>query len=219
MEPDRHDDASLRAGAVVSVDAPPGRVALSECTARAPYCGCTDGTAECATHGWGRTGPAVCEAPRRMATTTRSTLRAGAQPAPQEGGTSRPSSAHDAAAYRAAGQRCWACNAPDSEPVRLQRRVGTRWVSETTLQLCTACLTALRTPRLVRQLGLRGARTVVPASPVLAEATPVERAVPPPTRPTSRRPSRCSRAPDARWRAGGVGRPCSGRPARAGEAC
>ena len=92
---------------------------------------------------------------------------------------SRPSSAHDAAAYRAAGQRCWACNAPDSEPVRLQRRVGGRWVSETTLQLCTACLTALRTPRLVRQLHLGGARTVVPASPALAAATPVERAVPP----------------------------------------
>ncbi len=114
-----------------------------------------------------------------MATTTRGTLRAGAQPAPQEGGTSRPSSAHDTAAYRAAGQRCWACNAPDSEPVRLQRRAGARWVSETTLQLCTACLTALRTPRLVRQLGLGRARTVPPASPVLAEPTPVERAVPP----------------------------------------
>jgi len=116
-----------------------------------------------------------------MATTTRSTLRAGAHPAPPEGGASRASSAHDAAAYRAAGQRCWACNAPDSEPVRLQRRAGGggRWVSETTLQLCTACLTALRTPRLVRQLGLGGARTVVPANPVRAEATPVERAVPP----------------------------------------
>jgi hypothetical protein len=114
-----------------------------------------------------------------MATTTRGTLRAGAHPAPPEGGASRASSAHDAAAYRAAGQRCWACNAPDSEPVRLQRRVGGRWVSETTLQLCTACLTALRTPRLVRQLNLGGARTVVPASPALAAATPVERAVPP----------------------------------------
>jgi hypothetical protein len=113
-----------------------------------------------------------------MAPTTRSTLRAGALPAPPEGGTSRPSSAHDAAAYRAAGQRCWACNAPDSEPVRLQRRAGARWVSETTLQLCTACLTALRTPRLVRQLGLGRARTVPPASPVLAEPTPAERAVP-----------------------------------------
>jgi hypothetical protein len=48
--------------------------------------------------------------------------------------------------------------------VRLQRRVGKRWVADATVQLCTACLTALRTPRLVRQLGL-GHWTAAPSSP------------------------------------------------------
>ena len=86
---------------------------------------------------------------------TRVTAPPGARPAPSGAGASRAPDAQTAEAYRrAAGQRCWACNAPDSEPVRLQRRMGERWVADTTLQLCTACLTALRTPRLVRQLGL-----------------------------------------------------------------
>jgi len=52
----------------------------------------------------------------------------------------------------------------DSEPVPLQPRVRERWVADATVQLCTACLTALRTPRLVRQLGL-GRWTAVPAGP------------------------------------------------------
>jgi hypothetical protein len=83
-----------------------------------------------------------------------------------------PSGAQMAAAYRrAAGQRCWACNAPDSEPVRLQRRAGKRWVVDATVQLCTACLGALRTPRLVRQLGL--ARwTAAPAGPAAVGSVP-----------------------------------------------
>lgn len=55
--------------------------------------------------------------------------------------------------------------------MRLQRRMGERWVADTTLQLCTACLTALRTPRLVRQLGLRH-RTAAPLSPAAAGPTP-----------------------------------------------
>jgi hypothetical protein len=81
--------------------------------------------------------------------------------------------AQTAEAYRrAAGQRCWACNAPDSEPVRLQRRVGERWVADATVQLCTACLAALRTPRLVRQLGLER-RTAAPAGPTAARSVPV----------------------------------------------
>ena len=86
---------------------------------------------------------------------TRVTAPPGARAVPPEGRASRAPDAQTAAAYRrAAGQRCWACNAPDSEPVRLQRRVGERWVADATMQLCTACLAALRTPRLVRQLGL-----------------------------------------------------------------
>jgi hypothetical protein len=80
--------------------------------------------------------------------------------------------AQTAEAYRrAAGQRCWTCNAPDSEPVRLQRRVGERWVADATLRLCTACLTALRTPRLVRQLGL-GRWTAASPSPVATPPLP-----------------------------------------------
>ena len=109
-----------------------------------------------------------------MAAKTRGTGPAGARLPPPEDGTSRAANAHDAAAYRAAGQRCWACNAPDSEPVRLQRRAGSRWVSEATVQLCTACLTALRTPRLVRQLGLGRARMVPPPSPTPASAASEE---------------------------------------------
>ena len=86
---------------------------------------------------------------------TRVTAPPGAGAVPPEGTASRSPDAQTAEAYRrAAGQRCWACNAPDSEPVRLQRRVGERWVADATMQLCTACLAALRTPRLVRQLGL-----------------------------------------------------------------
>jgi hypothetical protein len=78
-----------------------------------------------------------------------------------------------AEAYRrAAGQRCWACNAPDSEPVRLDRRVRGRWVADATVQLCTACLAALHTPRLVRQLGL-GRRTAAPAGQAAAGPVPV----------------------------------------------
>ena len=96
----------------------------------------------------------------------------GARPVPPEGRASRAPDAQTAEAYRrAAGQRCWACNAPDSEPVRLQRRVGERWVADATLRLCTACLTALRTPRLVRQLGLGRRWTAAPSSPAAAGPT------------------------------------------------
>jgi hypothetical protein len=96
---------------------------------------------------------------------TRVTAPPGAGAAPPEGRASGAPDAQTAAAYRrAAGQRCWACNAPDSEPVRLQRRVGERWVADATVQLCTACLGALHTPRLVRQLGL-GRWTAAPADP------------------------------------------------------
>lgn len=102
----------------------------------------------------------------------RVTAGPGAPPAPPPAGASHAPDAQTAGAYRhAAGQRCWACNAPESEPVRLQRRMGERWVADTTLQLCTACLTALRTPRLVRQLGL--ARwTTAPSSPAATGPTP-----------------------------------------------
>ena len=97
----------------------------------------------------------------------------GARPVPPEGRASRAPDAQTAEAYRrAAGQRCWACNAPDSEPVRLQRRVRERWVADATVQLCTACIAALRTPRLVRQLGL-GRWTTAPAGPTAAGAVPV----------------------------------------------
>ena len=103
---------------------------------------------------------------------TRVTAPPGARAVPPEGRASRAPDAQTAAAYRrAAGQRCWACNAPDNEPVRLQRRVGERWVADATVQLCTACLAALRTPRLVRQLGL-GRRTAAPAGPAAAGAVP-----------------------------------------------
>ena len=104
---------------------------------------------------------------------TRVTAPAATAPAPSQGRSSRSPDAQTAEAYRrAAGQRCWACNAPDSEPVRLQRRVGKRWVADATVQLCTACLAALRTPRLVRQLRL-GRWTAAPAGPTAAEALPV----------------------------------------------
>jgi hypothetical protein len=104
---------------------------------------------------------------------TRVTAPPGARPVPPEGRASRAPDAQTAAAYRrAAGQRCWACNAPDSEPVRLHRRVRERWVADATVQLCTACLAALRTPRLVRQLGL-GRWTAAPAGPTAARAVPV----------------------------------------------
>jgi len=107
---------------------------------------------------------------------TRVTVPPGAGPAPPEGRASGAPDAETAAAYRrAAGQRCWACNAPNSEPVRLQRRVGKRWVADATVQLCTACLAALHTPRLVRQLGL-GRWTAAPAGPTAAGAVPVGRA-------------------------------------------
>jgi hypothetical protein len=103
----------------------------------------------------------------------RVTAPRGARPVPPEGRASRAPDAQTAAAYRrAADQRCWACNAPDSEPVRLQRRVGERWVADATAQLCTACLAALRTPRLVRQLGL-GRWTAAPTGPVAAGGVPV----------------------------------------------
>lgn len=83
--------------------------------------------------------------------------------------------AETTAAYeRAAGQRCWACNAPDGEPVRLQRQAGERWVTDGTVRLCTACLAALRTPRLVRQLGLARPTAAPPASSRPAEASPEE---------------------------------------------
>ena len=107
---------------------------------------------------------------------TRVTAPRGARAVPPESRASDAPDAQTAEAYRrAAGQRCWACNAPDSEPVRLQRRAGERWVADATVQLCTACLGALRTPRLVRQLGL-GRWTPAPAGPTAAGAAPVERA-------------------------------------------
>jgi hypothetical protein len=100
----------------------------------------------------------------------------GARAVPPEGRASRAPDTQMAEAYlRAAGQRCWACNAPDSEPVRLDRRVGGRWVADATVRLCTACLTALHTPRLVRQLRL-GRRTAAPVGPVAAGAVPVDSA-------------------------------------------
>ena len=101
---------------------------------------------------------------------TRVTGPRGAGAVPPEGSASGAPDAQTAEAYRrAAGQRCWACNAPDSEPVRLQRRVGERWVADATVQLCTACLGALHTPRLVRQLGL-GRWSAAPAGPAAAGA-------------------------------------------------
>jgi hypothetical protein len=107
---------------------------------------------------------------------TRVTAPPGAGAVPPEARASGAPDAQTAAAYRrAAGQRCWACNAPDSEPVRLQRRVGKRWVADATVQLCTACLAALHTPRLVRQLGL-GRSTAAPAGPTAAGALPVANA-------------------------------------------
>jgi hypothetical protein len=96
---------------------------------------------------------------------TREMAPPGARPAPPEvGASAHPTRKRPRPYRRAAGQRCWVCNAPDSEPVRLQRRLGERWVADTTLKLCTACLTALRTPRLVRQLGL-GHWTTAPSIP------------------------------------------------------
>ena len=104
---------------------------------------------------------------------TRVTVPSSAGAVPPEGRASGAPDAQTAAAYqRAAGQRCWACNAPNSEPVRLQRRAGKRWVADATVQLCTACLGALRTPRLVRQLGL-GRWTAAPTGPTAAGAVPV----------------------------------------------
>ena len=100
----------------------------------------------------------------KMAPTTRVTKPTGARPAPE---------AQAATAYRrAAAQRCWVCNAPDSEPVRLQRRAGARWVSEATVRLCTACLAAVATPRLIRQLDLGRATAAPPARPSPAEVAP-----------------------------------------------
>ncbi|MGC8633412.1 MAG: hypothetical protein ACP5VP_01895 [Candidatus Limnocylindrales bacterium] len=91
----------------------------------------------------------------------------------------RAPDAPTAEAYRrAASQRCWACNAPDSEPVRLQRQVGEDWVTEATVQLCTACLTALSTPLLVRQLGLDRRTEPRSANPV-REPSPEEGAAAP----------------------------------------
>jgi hypothetical protein len=66
---------------------------------------------------------------------------------------------------RAAGQRCWVCNGPDSEPVRLQRRADRRWEASGTIQLCSACLTALCTPALVRRLGIGRWAPESPAAP------------------------------------------------------
>ena len=103
---------------------------------------------------------------------TRVTASPGARLGLRGVGPSPVPDAQTAEAYRrAAGQRCWACNAPDSEPVRLQRRVGERWVADATLRLCTACLTALRTPRLLRQLGL-GRWTAASPSPAATPPLP-----------------------------------------------
>ncbi len=112
-----------------------------------------------------------------MNPTTRVTATPGT-PAPLSGTTTpRVPDPHTTELYRrAAGQRCWSCNAPDSEPVRLQRRIGDRWVADATAQLCTACLMALRTPRLVRQLGLGRATAALPAR--RAAAGPASEAAP-----------------------------------------
>jgi len=104
---------------------------------------------------------------------TRVTAPPGTPATPSETTTPRVPDADTAELYRrAAGQRCWSCNAPDSEPVRLQRRMGERWVADATARLCTACLMALRTPRLVRQLGLGRATAALPASPAAAGPAP-----------------------------------------------
>ena len=104
---------------------------------------------------------------------TRATDQPGARPAPPEAKASRAFDAGDGRCLPARGRsRCWACNAPDNEPVRLQRRVGERWVADATVQLCPACLAALRTPRLVRQLGL-GRWRKAPADLATAAAVPV----------------------------------------------
>ena len=138
-------------------------MALSGRVGRAPYCSRTDRTAarqRCVTE---RAGPR-CVRFAEMAPTTQTTRAPGEPPAPE---------VQTATAYRrAAAQRCWVCNAPDSEPVRLQRRAGVRWVSEATVQLCTACLTALRTPRLVRQLDLGHATAGPPVRPTSADLVP-----------------------------------------------
>jgi hypothetical protein len=176
------------------------RVALPQCAGRASHWRVMIGPGR-ALRRSGRGAPVRGErGPRRMDRETRVTARPGARAIPPEGRASRAPDAQTAAAYRrAAGQRCWACSAPDSEPVRLQRRAGERWVADATVQLCTACLAALHTPRLVRQLRRppnRWVRVVL----VLERTRPARR----------RRRSRSSRVPepwsaDARRRVAGVG--------------
>jgi hypothetical protein len=146
------------------------RVALPQCAGRASHWRVMIGPGR-ALRRSGRGAPVRGErGPRRMDRETRVTARPGARAIPPEGRASRAPDAQTAAAYRrAAGQRCWACSAPDSEPVRLQRRAGERWVADATVQLCTACLAALHTPRLVRQLRL-GRWTAAPAGPAAAES-------------------------------------------------
>ena len=69
---------------------------------------------------------------------------------------------------RASGQRCWVCNRPEADPVRLQRREDRRWALVGTVELCSSCLTALCTPALVRRLGI--ARWVPEPGPAAARS-------------------------------------------------
>jgi hypothetical protein len=126
-----------------------------------------------------RAGPRVREVRTSMTRKAGGTVPPGARPAPPEGRTSGAPDAQRAAAYwRAATQRCWACNAPDAEPVRLPRWTGKGWKTDATVQRCTACLSALRIPRLVRQLGLKRPTAAPPAAPAPVEGAPVEGAGP-----------------------------------------
>jgi hypothetical protein len=125
-----------------------GRVALPQHAGRAPHWRVVIGPRSALPRS-GRSAPVRGQrGPLRMDRETRVTAPPGAGAVSPEARASGAPDAQTAAAYRrAAGQRCWACNAPDSEPVRLQRRAGKRWVADATVQLCTACLAALHTPR------------------------------------------------------------------------
>ena len=129
--------------------------------------------AGCATYGWGRAGPS------------------GVRGSPQDGNDD----ARHASGRRAPGPARGRGVPPQQRPRRrgvpcgraallgLQRPRqrarapaaagrGALGQRDATVQLCTACLTALRTPRLVRQLGLGRATAVPPASPVRPERRP-----------------------------------------------
>jgi len=92
----------------------------------------------------------LCLCPGRDPTASRSSARPG-RPQWMRAAMAPPTRTRS---RRTGARRPSATGPPDSEPVRLQRRAAERWVADATAQLCTACLTALRTPRLVRQLGL-----------------------------------------------------------------